>query len=128
MSFKHRLFFRFCLFSHKNLNEHFFLNISDLLKPVVKNANTRRKWPSQPSMAGHGRSGGRGGYPTVTLFLLWYSKQVYIWILLNKKIKYIHFINQELSILFSIDGLVMTNNDNVWRWLLLTVCYCKYNL
>jgi hypothetical protein len=43
MPFKYRLFYRFSLFSHKILNKHFFLNISDLLKPIVKTYRTRDK-------------------------------------------------------------------------------------
>jgi hypothetical protein len=41
--FKYRLFYRFCLFSHKILNKHFLLNISDLLKLIVKSYSTREK-------------------------------------------------------------------------------------
>ena len=43
MPFKYRLFYRFSLFSHKILNKHFLLNISDLLKPIVKTYSTREK-------------------------------------------------------------------------------------
>ena len=41
--FKYRLFFSFSLFSRKILNRYFLLSISDLLKPIVKNVNTREK-------------------------------------------------------------------------------------
>jgi hypothetical protein len=43
MPFKYRLFYRFSLFSHKILNKHFLLNISDLLKPIIKTYCTREK-------------------------------------------------------------------------------------
>jgi hypothetical protein len=43
MPFKYRLFYRFPLFSHEILNRHFLLNISDLLKPIVKTYSAREK-------------------------------------------------------------------------------------
>jgi hypothetical protein len=43
MPYKYRLFYRFSLFSHNILNKKFLLNISCLLKPVVKIHNTREK-------------------------------------------------------------------------------------
>ena len=43
MSYKYRLFYRFSLFSHNILNKKFLINISCLLKPIVKIHNTREK-------------------------------------------------------------------------------------